>query len=50
MGARGGLFDYPDNGLSEAAGRLQFLADRSEREHGDQHDCRRQSRCHVHLR
>jgi CRP/FNR family transcriptional regulator, cyclic AMP receptor protein len=32
MGASGGLFDYPDNGLSEAAGRLQFLADRSERD------------------
>jgi CRP/FNR family transcriptional regulator, cyclic AMP receptor protein len=27
-----GLFDYPDAGLSEAPGRLQFLADRSQRD------------------
>ena len=31
-GQGAGLFDYPDNGLSEAPGRLQFLADRSERD------------------
>src|SRR4051812_2779208 len=30
--AAAGFFDYPATGLSEAPGRLQFLADRSERD------------------
>ena len=32
MGRVDGFFDYPDNGLSEPPGQLEFLADRSERD------------------